>query len=200
MPHPRVDVVVLTSNDRPDEEAAAQATLRARSGVDVRVVAVGNGCRPEVVPPTALTVCLPENVGIPGGRDAGADALREAGDPAEWLFFLDNDAGFPRTDVLARLVAESEQHPEAAWVQPRLTGPEDATTPPARIPPSSPPPGHRTADARPSSLTPLPSWAPAPRVCSATVTPETPKRGLRGGCPPCTRPPTPGRVWACSVR
>ncbi|MFF8036090.1 glycosyltransferase family 2 protein [Streptomyces sp. NPDC016626] len=134
MPYPRVDVVVLTLNDRPDEESAAQATLLAQRGVDVRVVVVGNGCRPEVVPPGTLTVCLPENVGIPGGQNAGAEALREAGDPAEWLFFLDNDARFPRPDVLSRLVAEAEQHPEAAWVQPRLTGPDDATTPRRWVP------------------------------------------------------------------
>ncbi|GHG13080.1 glycosyltransferase family 2 protein [Streptomyces filamentosus] len=134
MPHPRIDVVVLTMNDRPVQEAAAQATLLAQSDVDIRVVVVGNGCRPEVVPSGALTVCLPENVGIPGGRNAGADALRQAGDPADWLFFLDNDASFPCPDVLARLVAEAEQHPEAAWVQPRLTGPDDSTTPRRWVP------------------------------------------------------------------
>ncbi|MFH8257697.1 glycosyltransferase family 2 protein [Streptomyces roseolus] len=121
-------------NDRPDEEAAAQATLLAQRDVGIRVVVVGNGCRPEVVPPDALTVCLPENVGIPGGRNAGADALRQAGDPADWLFFLDNDASFPCPDVLARLVTEAEQHPEAAWVQPRLTGPDDSTTPRRWVP------------------------------------------------------------------
>ncbi|MFE8941081.1 glycosyltransferase family 2 protein [Streptomyces sp. NPDC007872] len=76
----------------------------------------------------------PENLGIPGGRNAGADALHEAGDPAEWLYFLDNDAAFPRPDVLARLVAEAERHPEAAWVQPRLTGPDDVTTPRRWVP------------------------------------------------------------------
>ncbi|MFI9210295.1 glycosyltransferase family 2 protein [Streptomyces sp. NPDC053253] len=126
--------MLLTLNDRPDEEAAAQATLLAQHGVDVRVVVVGNGCRPDVVPPGALTVCLPENVGIPGGRNAGADSLRAAGKMADWLFFLDNDASFPLPDVLARLVAEAERHPEAAWVQPRLTGPDDATTPRRWVP------------------------------------------------------------------
>ncbi|MFE7453009.1 glycosyltransferase family protein, partial [Streptomyces griseus] len=49
-------------------------------------------------------------------------------------YFLDNDASFPRADVLARLVAEAERHPEAAWVQPRLTGPDDMTTPRRWIP------------------------------------------------------------------
>ncbi|MFJ9973992.1 glycosyltransferase family 2 protein [Streptomyces sp. NPDC090621] len=134
MSHPRVDVVVLTMNDRPAEETAAQATLLAQRGVDVRVVVVGNGCRPEVVPPGALTVCLPANVGIPGGRNAGAEALRTVEDTADWLFFLDNDACFPAANVLARLVTEAERHPEAAWVQPRLTGPDDATTPRRWVP------------------------------------------------------------------
>lgn len=82
MPDPRIDVVVLTMNDRPSEEAAAQETLLAQVGVDVRVCVVGNGCEPDVVPPGALTVRLPENVGIPGGRNAGAEASPEESDGA----------------------------------------------------------------------------------------------------------------------
>ncbi|MFF5588069.1 glycosyltransferase family 2 protein [Streptomyces hygroscopicus] len=69
---------------------------------------VGNGCEPQIVPPGALTVHLrrprtvvhqPNNTRIPGGRNAGADALGREPDPAEWLFFLDNDAPLPRTDA-----------------------------------------------------------------------------------------------------
>ncbi|MFI7104128.1 glycosyltransferase family 2 protein [Streptomyces sp. NPDC050161] len=131
---PRVDVVVLTMNDRPEEEALAQKTLLAQAGVEVRVCVVGNGCVPQVAPPGALTVALPENVGIPGGRNAGVDALRAAGDPAAYVFFLDNDACLPRPDVLARLVSAAEQHPEAAYIQPRLTGPDDTTTPRRWVP------------------------------------------------------------------
>ncbi|WP_326750708.1 hypothetical protein OH738_39595 [Streptomyces hirsutus] len=33
---PRVDVVVLTMNDRPKEETFAQKTLQAQTGVEVR--------------------------------------------------------------------------------------------------------------------------------------------------------------------
>ncbi|WP_415954372.1 glycosyltransferase family 2 protein [Streptomyces sp. KLOTTS4A1] len=53
---------------------------------------------------------------------------------AEYLFSLDNDASFPTPDVLARLVAEAEAHPEAAYIQPRLTGPDDTTTPRRWVP------------------------------------------------------------------
>ncbi|MGI5262400.1 glycosyltransferase family 2 protein [Streptomyces angustmyceticus] len=134
MPDPRIDVVLLTMNDRPAEEAAAQATLLAQTGVDLRICVVGNGCEPQIVPAGALTVALPENLGIPGGRNAGAEALHTAGDPADLLFFLDNDAAFPRPDILARLAAEAARRPTAAYVQPRLTGPDDATTPRRWVP------------------------------------------------------------------
>ncbi|CAL9586085.1 hypothetical protein SUDANB106_05144 [Streptomyces sp. enrichment culture] len=40
----------------------------------------------------------------------------------------------PRTNVLARLIAEAQQYPLAAYVQPRLTGPDDVTTPRRWIP------------------------------------------------------------------
>ncbi|MFD7624032.1 glycosyltransferase family 2 protein [Streptomyces sp. NPDC059802] len=112
---PRVDVVVLTMGDRPEEEAHAQQTLMAQTGVQVRVCVVGNGCTPQVVPPGALTVALPQNIGIPGGRNVGADALRAAGAPADYVFFLDNDACLPRPDVLVRLVAAADEHPDAAY-------------------------------------------------------------------------------------
>ncbi|MFJ3786198.1 glycosyltransferase family 2 protein [Streptomyces sp. NPDC090093] len=127
-------MAILSMNDRSAEEGAAQATLLTQEVVAVRVVAIGNGCRPETVPPGALTVCLSKNLGIPGGRNVGARALRDAGDPTDWLYFLDKDAAFPRPDVVARLVAEAEQHPEATWVQPRLTGPDDTTIPRRWIP------------------------------------------------------------------
>ncbi|WP_228718616.1 glycosyltransferase family 2 protein [Kitasatospora acidiphila] len=100
----------------------------------MRVCVVGNGCTPVVVPPGARTVVLPENLGIPGGRNEGARALAELDPPADYLFFLDNDASFPHPDVLAQLVAEAEKHPEAAYVQPRLTGPDDTTTPRRWVP------------------------------------------------------------------
>ncbi|WP_406499858.1 glycosyltransferase [Streptomyces sp. NBC_00846] len=135
MSHPRVvDVVLLTMNDRPAEEKAAQATLLAQRGVDLRICVVGNGCIPDIVPAGARTVVLKENLGIPGGRNAGARALGEAEHPGDCLFFLDNDATFPREDVLSRLVAAAEQHPGAAYVQPRLTGPDDTTSPRRWVP------------------------------------------------------------------
>ncbi|MFF2196388.1 glycosyltransferase family 2 protein [Streptomyces sp. NPDC058157] len=134
MSQPRVDVVLLTLNDRPAEEAAAQAALLAQTGVELRICVVGNGCVPDVVPAGARVLALPENLGIPAGRNVGADALAQDGPGADYVFFLDNDATFPRPDILARLLAEAGRHPGAAYVQPRLTGPDDTTTPRRWVP------------------------------------------------------------------
>ncbi|MEV4258104.1 glycosyltransferase [Spirillospora sp. NPDC049652] len=125
-----VDAVVLTMNDRPDEFAAAMASLLAQEGVTLNVVVVGNGCVPDGVPDGVRTLALPENLGIPGGRNAGANALGGG----EFLLFFDNDAVLPGRDDLARLIAEFDRHPEAAYVQPRIADPVTGVTLPRWVP------------------------------------------------------------------
>ncbi|MFD7027471.1 glycosyltransferase family 2 protein [Streptomyces sp. NPDC059917] len=134
MRKPSVDVVILTMNDRPEEESKALDSLMAQKGVDLTIGVVGNGCIPDIVPQGALQISLPENLGIPEGRNVGAKLFKEPGPPAEFIFFLDNDAIFPTDDVLIGLVAEARAHPEAAYIQPRLTGPDDETTPRRWVP------------------------------------------------------------------
>ncbi|HEV7933180.1 MAG TPA: glycosyltransferase [Actinomadura sp.] len=121
---PSIDAVVLTMNDRPAEFPKAMASLLAQQGVDLNVVVVGNGCAPEQVPDGVCTVALPENVGIPEGRNVGAETL-ESG---EFLFFFDNDAILPTPDILARLATEFARHPDAAYVQPRIVDHDGHTT------------------------------------------------------------------------
>ncbi len=124
---PTVDAVVLTMNDRPAEFPKAMTSLLEQEGVDLRVVIVGNGCAPDHVPDGVTTVTLPENLGIPEGRNVGADAL--SGDRAgEFLFFFDNDAILSSPDVLARLVDQARRHPEAAYIQPRISDPDTGIT------------------------------------------------------------------------
>ncbi|MEU3028017.1 glycosyltransferase [Streptomyces incarnatus] len=62
------------------------------------------------------TVALPENVGIPEGRNVGAQEVK-----GDYLFFFDNDAHLPDTGALARLAAELRQDAGLAYVQPRIT-------------------------------------------------------------------------------
>ncbi|MDT0478422.1 glycosyltransferase family A protein, partial [Streptomyces sp. DSM 41014] len=81
---PTVGAVVLTMNDRPEEFPRAMASLLAQEGIDLNAVVVGNGCEPEQVPAGVRTVTLPENVGIPEGRNVGADNVK-----GDHLFFFD---------------------------------------------------------------------------------------------------------------
>jgi hypothetical protein len=110
-PH-ELAVVVLTQADRPAELVRAIASVRAQRGVDVQLVLVLNGAAPrdrggEVdlpwLGPDDRLVVLPENVGIPGGRNLGA-AAADAG----LLLFLDDDAELLGPAVLATAVQRFE--------------------------------------------------------------------------------------------
>ncbi|MER7109438.1 glycosyltransferase family 2 protein [Streptomyces sp. NPDC000229] len=118
-----VGAVVLTMNDRPEEFPRAMASLLAQEGVDLDVIVVGNGCTPEQVPAGVRTVTLPENVGIPEGRNVGAANVQ-----GEYLFFFDNDAHLPDTSALARLAAALVGEPGLAYAQPRIADPDTGAT------------------------------------------------------------------------
>ena len=68
--------VVLTQGRRPEQLRAAVASLLAQEGVEVDVAVVGNGWAPAGLPGGVHAVALPEDVGIPGGRNAGVGAVR----------------------------------------------------------------------------------------------------------------------------
>ncbi|MFI9237066.1 glycosyltransferase family 2 protein [Streptomyces sp. NPDC053079] len=122
-PRPTIGAVVLTMNDRPEEFSRAMASLLAQEGVDLDIVVVGNGCEPAQVPDGVRTVALPENVGIPEGRNVGAENVK-----GDFIFFFDNDAVIPTTDALARLAAAMEPDPHLAYVQPRIADPDTGVT------------------------------------------------------------------------
>ncbi|MFF0413442.1 glycosyltransferase family 2 protein [Kitasatospora sp. NPDC004745] len=113
-------------NDRPAEFPPAMASLLAQQDIDLRVVIVGNGCEPDHVPDGVQALALHDNLGIPEGRNIGADAL--AGPGAGEFIFFDNDARLPDERVLASLVDQAGRHPEAAYVQPRIADPDTGIT------------------------------------------------------------------------
>ncbi len=118
---PRVGAVVLSQGTRPAELERALDTLLAQDGVDLDVVLVGNGWRPVGLPAAVRTVHLPENVGIPEGRNVGAAEAR-----GDVLFFYDDDCALPATDVVIRLLAVLDSDPRIAVVQPRPVDPTGA--------------------------------------------------------------------------
>ncbi|HKC28487.1 MAG TPA: glycosyltransferase [Jatrophihabitans sp.] len=138
--HPRVGVVVLTQGTRPDELAAALASVRSQRDVQTDVVVVGNGWRPSDLPAGVRGLHLPDNVGIPAGRNAGV-ALVEG----EFVLFLDDDARLASPDFLTTVLAKFRADARLGLVQPRVDASEGQ--PPRRWVPRL-----RKGDRRRSSL------------------------------------------------
>ncbi|PDQ35093.1 MAG: glycosyl transferase [Candidatus Lumbricidophila eiseniae] len=130
---PRVGVIVLTMGTRPDKLARAIASVREQRAVNVDIVCVGNGWDPARMSPPlprdVTCVHLPDNLGIPAGRNRGA--VRVAG---ETLFFLDDDACLLDPDFLATGCRLLASRPDIGLLQPRIIDPAGHTTPRRWIP------------------------------------------------------------------
>jgi len=130
---PAVAVVVLTQGTRPAELRQGLESVLAQEGVDIGVVVVGNGWDPSTAEPAlphdVRTLALPENVGIPAGRNAGVPLVS-----GEWLFFLDDDARIPSRSFLADAVALLQGDASIGMVQPQLRVPDGGLAPRRWIP------------------------------------------------------------------
>jgi len=117
-------VVVLTQGKRPDDLGRALASVLAQSGVGTDVVVVGNAWQPTGLPAGVRGLGLPENLGIPAGRNAGVPLVT-----GDLLFFLDDDACLPTTDVLARMAKRFATDPRLGLIQPRVVDPAGLPAP-----------------------------------------------------------------------
>lgn len=111
-------VVVLSMGNRPDELARLTKSLLAQRDVTVDVVVVGNGWKPEGLLPAVRGVHLPENVGVPAGRNVGADVVE-----GRLLMFVDDDIDIPSDDLLARAREAFDSDPRLAVLQPLAADP-----------------------------------------------------------------------------
>lgn len=128
-PHPVFGVVVVTQGNRPAELRAALESVAAQTGVDVDCVVVGNGWQPTDLPDAVRTISLPENIGIPAGRNAGIAEVR--GDP---VFLLDDDAALPEPDTLARIAQRFAADAGLGIAQIRIVDPSGNITPRRYVP------------------------------------------------------------------
>lgn len=119
-------MVLLTQGSRPAELQRALDALQMQRGVTIDVVVVGNGWEPTGLPDWVRTLALPENLGIPAGRNAGAQHVE-----GEFLFFNDDDAWLLDEDFLAGCAAEFRADPTLGMIQPRIEDPS-SSDPPAR--------------------------------------------------------------------
>ena len=111
--------IVLTMGDRPAEVATAIDSIRRQSTPPDEIVLVGNGTDPGTLP-GVRSLALPENLGVAGGRNAGAAAAT-----GDILFFLDDDARCADAHVAAAVVELMDRRLDVAVVSMRIT---DETT------------------------------------------------------------------------
>lgn len=124
-----VGVVVLTQGTRPEELAAGIASVQAQRDVSCDVVVVGNGWQPTGLPEGVRGLGLDENIGIPAGRNCGADLVS-----GEYIFFLDDDATVPSETFLIDAIDVMRRSPDIGLVQPRLEDAADGRAPRRWIP------------------------------------------------------------------
>ena len=127
--HPDFGVVVLTLGKRLEDLRRGLESVLAQEDVVVDVVVVGNGWEPVDLPVGVRALGLPENVGIPAGRNAGVDQV--AGD---LLFFLDDDAYLPDPNFLASIKGRFASDPVLGLIQPRVEDPTGAQPPGRWVP------------------------------------------------------------------
>lgn len=126
---PTVGVVVLTQGTRPTDLAAGLESVLAQQDVDLDVVVVGNGWAPADLPEGVRGLGLAENVGIPAGRNRGAEMVT-----GEYVFFLDDDASIPDPRFLIDAIGILRGDAGIGLLQPRLEGPGDEEPPLRWIP------------------------------------------------------------------
>ena len=129
LPEPRYGVVVLTMGTRPDDLRRGLESVLEQEGVETDVVVVGNGWEPVDLPPGVRGHMLPENVGIPAGRNAGVPEVS-----GDLLFFLDDDAALASPDTLARFAAVFRARPDVGLIQPRVVDPTGHPAPGRWVP------------------------------------------------------------------
>ncbi|MGH3451910.1 MAG: glycosyltransferase family 2 protein [Haloechinothrix sp.] len=121
--------VILTEAKRPDELDRAVASALNQRGVQVNMIVVGNGAKPDELDEQARVLALPENVGIPAGRNAGVPEVT-----GDLLVFIDDDAYLKGEDFLTRAAEKFDADPTLGVIQPRVLDPAGKRTPRRFVP------------------------------------------------------------------
>ena len=130
----RLGAVIITMGNRPDDLRALLDSVARQDGDPIEVVVVGNGAPVTGVPEGVRTVDLPENLGIPGGRNVGIEAFGPGGTDVDVLLFLDDDGLLAHHDTAELCRRAFEDDPKLGIVSFRIADPETGETQRRHVP------------------------------------------------------------------
>lgn len=130
----KLGAVIITMGNRPDELRALLDSVAKQDGDRIETVVVGNGAPVPDVPAGVRTVELPENLGIPGGRNVGIEAFGPSGADVDALLFLDDDGLLPLTDTAELCRQAFEQDPKLGIISFRIADPDTGVTQRRHVP------------------------------------------------------------------
>ncbi|WP_329042023.1 glycosyltransferase [Streptomyces sp. NBC_00178] len=130
----KLGAVIITMGNRPEELRALLDSVAKQDGDRIEVVVVGNGAPVPDVPAGVRTVELPENLGIPGGRNVGIEAFGPSGADVDALLFLDDDGLLPNTDTAELCRQAFEADPKLGVVTFRIADPDTGVTQRRHVP------------------------------------------------------------------
>ena len=130
----KLGAVVITMGNRPDDLRALLDSVARQDGDPIDVVVVGNGAPVTGVPEGVRTVDLPENLGIPGGRNVGIEAFGPGGSDVDVLLFLDDDGTLPNADTAELIRQAFTADPKLGIVSFRIADPETGLTQRRHVP------------------------------------------------------------------
>ncbi|MFE7365623.1 glycosyltransferase family 2 protein [[Kitasatospora] papulosa] len=130
----KLGAVIITMGNRPDELRALLDSVAGQDGDRIEVVVVGNGAPVPDVPAGVRTVELPENLGIPGGRNVGIEAFGPSGADVDALLFLDDDGHLQNTDTAELCRQAFEADPRLGIVTFRIADPDTGVTQRRHVP------------------------------------------------------------------
>ncbi|MGW0396804.1 glycosyltransferase family 2 protein [Streptomyces sp. NPDC003002] len=130
----RLGAVIITMGTRPDELKALLDSVARQDGDPVDVVVVGQGVKVTGLPEGVRTVELPENLGIPGGRNVGIEAFGPGGRDVDALLFLDDDGLLERTDTAELCRQAFAEDPGLGIISFRIADPQTGETQRRHVP------------------------------------------------------------------
>lgn len=130
---PSVACVFLTMGDRPEELERSIRSVQDQLGDPIEVIVVCNGVPapklPDPMNGTVTVVELPDNAGIPGGRNAGIQASH-----SDLVMFLDDDGWLADQVIVERLRDRFVDDPRLGIVSLRIADPDSGLTQRRHVP------------------------------------------------------------------